>query len=237
MWHRSGYRPHVPERDAQDNESALGLPRLPPGRHGLSRDFVVKNQRDRLTAGIIAAVSNRGYHEATVSQICDAAGVSRRTFYSYFSSKEECYLHAFELINEHLAGTMETAGADGSSWPGQVRARLAAMLATYAANPDLVRFTLVVPLRAGADIAAHQRAALERILQTLTEGRPRSKGVKEPSVAIEQALVGGLVGVIARKVEAGQGERLLDLLPDLTELFLTPYIGREKAVRTARSAA
>ena len=218
----------------QDTQSADGLPRLPPGRHGLSRDFVVTNQRDRLTAGIIATVAERGYHEATVSQICAAAGVSRRTFYSYFSSKEECYLQAFERIGEHLAEAMAAAGSAGN-WPGQVRQRLAAMLAIYAANPDLVRFTLVVPLRAGGEIAVHQRTALEHLLQSLTAGRPEDKSLRRPSAAIEHALVGALVGVIVRKVEAGEGERLTDLVPELTEMFLIPYIGRDNAVRAARS--
>jgi hypothetical protein len=34
-------------------------------------------------------------------------------------------------------------------------------------------------------------------------------------------------------VNAGEGERLVDLLPDLLELVLTPYIGRERAVEEA----
>ncbi|HEU4463099.1 MAG TPA: helix-turn-helix domain-containing protein [Solirubrobacterales bacterium] len=227
----------MPERDAQDHDVVLGLARLPPGRHGLSRDFVVKNQRDRLTAAIIGVVAERGYHEATVSQICAAAGVSRRTFYTYFTSKEECYLQASELIGEHVAEAMAEAGAGGGSWPVQVRARLAALLETYAANPALARFTLVAPLRAGAEIGARQPSAPERILRSLSEGKPHDRGVKQPSAAIEQTLAGGLVGVIAHKVERGEGEQLIELLPDLTELFLTPYIGREKAARIARAAS
>jgi len=39
-------------------DSAPGLARLPPGRHGLSREFVTRNQRDRLTAGMIAATGD-----------------------------------------------------------------------------------------------------------------------------------------------------------------------------------
>lgn len=222
----------MPEGDAPEKEAAEGLPRLPPGRHGLSREFVVRNQRDRLTAGVIATVAERGYHDTTVSQICAAAGVSRRTFYTYFSTKEECYLQAFDLIDEHVAGAMAAAEADGGDWPQLVRARLRALLATYAANPDLVRFTLVAPFRAGIGIAARQRTALERILATLEEGRP-GRGTRRPPAAVEQALVGGLASMITRKVLAGKGDRLPALLPDMTELFLLPYIGREKAARAA----
>lgn len=225
------------ERDATENDQAQGLPRLPPGRHGLGREFVVKNQRDRLTAGIIAVVAEHGYHDATVAQVCAAAGVSRRTFYSYFSSKKECYLQAFDLIGDYLTEALAEAGLAADGWPQRVRARLEAMLAVFAANPDLVRFTLIAPVRAGADITPHQGVALERMLTALTAGIPDGNQAARPSPAIEQAVMGGTAGVIVRKVEAGEGERLPELLPDLAELFLIPYIGRDAAAEVARSAS
>lgn len=233
----SSYGPCVTERAEQKprGEESLGLPRLPPGRHGLARDFVVKNQRDRLTAAIIAVVAEQGYREATVTQICAAAGVSRRTFYSYFSSKEECFLRAFDLIGEHLSEAMGEAGSEGEDWPSRVRERLSALLANFAANPDLARFTLIAPLRAGEGIAGQHRFALERVLRALTEDRPDGDGIRRPSESIEQAVVGGMMALIAREVERGEGNRLGDLLPDLVELFLTPYLGRDKAVRAAQA--
>lgn len=222
----------VPQRNVKE-DSVGGLPRLPPGRHGLSRDFVVRNQRDRLTVGAIAAVAERGYHEASVTEICAAAGVSRRTFYAYFASKEECYLQTFDLIGEHLERVMTEAGADEESWPEKVRARLAALLGVFAANPDLVRFTLVAPLRAGEEIAPHYQRGLERMLSILTEGRAANGSGRQPSPAIEQALVGGMMASIIRRVQAGEGHDLAGLLPDLVELFLTPYVGRQVAARAA----
>ncbi len=224
------------EREEPAQRQPGGLPRLPPGRHGLAREFVVRNQRDRLTAGIIASVAERGYHETTVSQICAAAGVSRRTFYTYFSAKEECFLQAFDLVFDHLVAAMREAGGEGDSWPQRVRARFAAMLAVFAANPDLVRFALVAPLRAGGEIAARHRPALDRVLAELTRGRPR-RGVRRASPAVEGALVGGIMSLVARQVERGEGEDLAALLPDLVELFLTPYLGHEEALAVAAPAA
>jgi AcrR family transcriptional regulator len=196
---------------------------------------VVKNQRDRLTAGIIAVVSEKGYHAASVSQICAAAGVSRRTFYSYFSSKEECYGEAFDAIGLYLTETLSAAGSGESTWDARVRARLAALLEAFAANPDLVRFTLIVPLRTGEQIAVRHRLALERILQVIAQDAPEDGSFRRPSPAVEQALVGGMMALIAHKVERGEGEDLPDLLPDLVELYLTPYLGRAEAARAARA--
>lgn len=221
------------EREAGEGGSAGGLPRLPPGRHGLDREFVTENQRSRLTAGIISVVAERGYRDATVSQICAAAGVSRRTFYSYFSSKEECYVHAFESIGDFIEEALREAGTPDLDWPGHVSARLAVLLQVFAANPDLVRFTAIAPLRAGESIAGRHRVALERVLASLKEGQPPDGKVRDPSATVEHAMAGGMMALIARAVEAGRGAELPDLLPDLVELFLTPYVGRERATEEA----
>ncbi len=230
----SRYGPRVPKRDSSGGESGAGLPRLPPGRHGLSREFVVKNQRDRLTAGMIAAVAEHGYHDTTITQIAAAAGVSRRTFYTYFSSKQECFFASYDLIATHLFEAANVAAASQKNWPDRVRAQLGAALEFFAANPDLVRFYLIAPPRAGEKIAARNRLTVRRALAVLTAGAPSL--AREPSEAVQNALVSGMLALVARKVEAGEGERLPELLPDLTELFLTPYVGREAAARAAREA-
>jgi AcrR family transcriptional regulator len=188
---------------------------------------VVKNQRDRLTAGVLAAVAEHGYHDATVTRICAAAGLSRRTFYAYFSTKEECYLQTFDLIVDFLVAAMEEASDGGDDWPVRARARLDAMLQAFAANPDLVRFVVIAPLRAGGEMARHQGGGMEQLLRELTQDR--EPGSRKVSPAVEQAQMGGIMALIAHKVEAGEGDRLIELLPDLVELFLTPYLGRERA--------
>ncbi|HET7454273.1 MAG TPA: TetR/AcrR family transcriptional regulator [Solirubrobacterales bacterium] len=209
---------------------ASGLHRLPPGRHGLERDFVVRNQRDRLTAGVIAVVGERGYREATISQICAAAGVSRRTFYGYFDSKEECFGEAFDRITEHLDGALREAVDRENDWPVRVRARLEVLLGIFAANPDILRFSWIAPLRAGDAITSYHQLALENLLRALCEDKP-SEGLRQPSQVVEHAVAGGMMALMAARVESGGGSRLPDLLPDLLELFLTPYLGRAEAVR------
>ncbi len=228
------YGPRVSKREPPGGDAEPGLPRLPPGRHGLPRSFVAQNQRDRLTAGIIAAVAEHGYHETTITQIAAAAGVSRRTFYAYFSSKEECYLATYDVIAVHLAEAARAAASTHRDWPDRVRAQLAASLEFFAANPDLVRFYLIAPPRAGEQVAARYRLGASRVIAELTRGMP--PGARRPTQAIQNALAGGMAGLIVGKVRAGEGERLTELLPDLTELFLTPYLGREAASRAAREA-
>ena len=209
------------------------LPRLPPGRHGLSREFVTKNQRDRLAAGVIAAVAEKGFHEMTISDISTAAGVSRRTFYTYFKSKEEAYFDTYDLIIDHLRDATREAAEGGGDWNEQVAAKIGATLEVFAANPDLARFVLIAPRRAGGKLVERYNKALEEGGQELTTGIPAD--ATAPSEVVQQSMISGVMGLISAQVEEGKGDQLLKLKPDLVELFLAPFIGPEAAAKAAKA--
>jgi AcrR family transcriptional regulator len=210
------------------------LRRLPPGRHGLSREFVAQNQRERLIAGTIAAVALHGYRETTVTLISEAAGVSRRTFYSYFQSKEECFLATFDLFEDHLFSAIAEAGASSSSWTAQVRARVAALLAVLGENLDLVRFALVAPPAAGGAVLERNRRLLERLVDAVVEGAPQADGHGGATEVEREAMAGSLAAVLAAKAEAGESAQLEEAFPDLIELVLAPFIGRRRAAAQAQ---
>jgi AcrR family transcriptional regulator len=228
-----------PERElaapAADDGGALS--RLPRGRHGLPREFVAKNQRDRLTAATVAVVAKHGFNETTIAQICAAASVSRRTFYAYFSSKEECFFTTYDTIVGHLMAATEGAVEGEEEWTAKVRAKLRAGLEFFAANPDLARFCFAVPQQAGEEVAARSRVVTEQVLAYLCEGMPPPPATRTPPEAVTASLAGGMTALVLRKVNRGEGERLPELLPDLVELFLAPYLGRPDAGEAAQSAA
>jgi hypothetical protein len=56
------------------------------------------------------------------------------------------------------------------------------------------------------------------------------------SPTTEEALVGGMVSLISRRIFADRGEELEALLPDLVEFTLTPYLGSAEAARVARDS-
>ncbi len=224
--------PRVSAAEKPDRSDDLGLPRLPAGRHGLDPDFVIENQRQRIAASMLREVAERGYLATTVTEVAETAGLSRRTFYGFYPSKRECFEDLYDEIAVALFATMSDAAAAERGWSGRVRAKLGALLGFYALNPDLAAFTLIAPPAAGAEPAERYRAFLGELLAALTEGRPKSTRV--PSEAAELGLMGGLVALIVERVGAGEGKELADLLPDLTELVLVPYLGQAKAVKEAR---
>ena len=215
-----------------EGDSGEGLPRLPPGRHGLPREFVVENQRQRIAAGMIQVVVERGYNAATVTQVVAAAGVSRRTYYNYYGDKQDAFFDVYRQVTDFLCEAMTEAGQGrAGGWAAGVRSQLEALLDGFAANPDLVAFCLVAPPAAGGEVAAAYREFLENVLEILREGLP--KRAKQPPAASEYGLVGGLAALIVAKVEDEGPVSFETLLPEVTELVLTPYLGRDAAAKAA----
>jgi AcrR family transcriptional regulator len=217
-------------RGAETTAGPAGGERLPPGRHGLPRVFVVENQRERLLNGVVEAVAEHGYNATTITRITAAEKISRRTFYEYFEGKEDCFLAAYEMIEAHVLRSMLAAPGAGEAWPERVRARLAALLDVLSRDTAVSRCFLVEPLAAGGDVAARYREAMQLLAGTLRPEPPPSELDMEVR---DQALVGGIATLIVRRLNSGGAPRLPDLLPDLVELALAPYLGRQEAKRLA----
>jgi AcrR family transcriptional regulator len=215
-------------------DKVAAAPRLPAGRHGLPREFIAQNQRERIITALVDTVAERGYNATTVAHITKAASVSRRTFYEHFADKEACFLAAYEMVADHIRDSMRTAASAFEEWPQQVRAALATMLRFLAGEPELARVCMIEPIAAGGVIAAKHRASMEDFVEILKAGRPEHGGERPLPEATEATLVGGIVSLIVREINAGRTEQLEKLLPDLVELTLAPYLGGEEAARLAR---
>ena len=211
------------------------LSRLPPGRHGLPREFVVHNQRERLVAGLAEAIAENGYSGTTIAHITKHAAVSRRTFYEHFSSKDECFVAAYDTVMNELQDRVTKGFEEAEDWPHAVRAGIAAMLEFLAAEPHLARLCMVEALVAGPVVVERYDAAIQSFVpyfQSGREGRP-PEVLARLSPTTEEALVGGMVSLISRRIIAGKTEQLEELLPDLVEFTLTPYLGSKEAAKIA----
>jgi AcrR family transcriptional regulator len=214
------------------------LARLPPGRHGLPREFVVHNQRERLIAGIGEAIAENGYSGTTIADITRHAAVSRRTFYEHFASKDECFVVAYDTVMAEMHERVDQGFDAGTDWPHAVKAGIAAMLGFLAAEPNLARLCMVEALVAGPAVVERYDAAIRSFVPYFQSGRKgRSPEVlARLSPTTEEALVGGMMSLISRRVIAGKATELETLLPDLVEFTLTPYLGSDEAARIARES-
>jgi AcrR family transcriptional regulator len=209
------------------------MDRLPRGRHGLSPEFVARNQRDRLIAALIFTLADVGYQKTTVSMIGRRAAVSKSDFYKHFDSKDECFLAAYDFAVERMRGAVidACAGAGSIGWPQRVRAGLVALLGLLAAEPELASIVLAEGLRAGRGIYDRYQAAVESFVPLLREGAPDGPAGAPVPTATDEAVVGGVAALLGRRAVAGESADLVGLVPDLLEFVLTPHLGTEAARR------
>lgn len=207
------------------------MERLPRGRHGLTREFVAQNQRERLLAALADCLNERGYDRTTVSLIGKHAGVSKSDFYKHFESKDACFLAAYddaiERIREQVRGACEQAG----EWAAAVLAALAALLDFLAAEPAQARLVLVEGLRAGRGVYDRYQDALQGFVPLLRNGAPVPADGTSPPAATDEAVVGGIASLLAHRILNGETEKLSQFLPEIAEFALTPYLGAAEARR------
>ncbi len=194
----------------------------------------MESQRERLLAGIAQAVAANGYRATTITQIVKAASVSSRAFYELFESKEECFLEVFDTVVTHLEDLVAGAVREEPDWPHQVVAALRAALRFFTEEPDLARLCVVEPVTATPVIATRFRDVVIDKSEALKPGRlERGEAEGELPDSTEDSLLGGLIALVSRSILTGQADSLEDLLPDLLDFVLSPYIGPEGARKLA----
>lgn len=214
--------------------------RLPRGRHGLPRRFIVHNQRERMLLAVAEAVAEQGYAPTTVADIIARARLSRRTFYEHFADKEECFLAAYDTVVEQLLAAVGQAYDQADGWPQKVHDGLETFLAYLAAEPAFARMCIVEVVAAGAEARSRRDAAMRVFVGYLEPGRDEApRGVVVPALAAD-VVVGGIYEIIYSRLQRNAADELVEMLPELLYCALVPYIGHraaERAVREARERA
>src|SRR3954451_3534198 len=209
------------------------MERLPRGRHGLTPDFVARNQRERLIAGLIQSLYEVGYQKTTVSLIGQRASVSKSDFYKHFERKEDCFIAAYDAAIERIRGAVgeacEEVAEDG--WAIRVRVGFGALLALLGAEPALASIALVEGLRAGRGVYDRYQGALDAFVGDLREGAARSPGGGRVPEETDEAIVGGVAAMLGRRVHAGEAEQIEELFPEILEFVLGAYLGGGEARR------
>jgi AcrR family transcriptional regulator len=193
--------------------------------------MVSRSQRERLLEATMRIVAEKGYAAATIADLAGEASVSRTTFYELFADKEACFLAAYDNAVDRLARRISTAYEAEERWPDRVRAGLAALLETLAADPAQARLALVDVASAGPLAQRRLRAAVQRLTPFFDEGRDfAAQGRRLPANTSRMA-VGAVVGLISDELVADRAGQLPGLLSDVLFATLVPYLGPDAAAR------
>src|SRR5436190_16994130 len=72
--------------------------------------------RGELTQLAVDLFVEKGYDETTIDDLAAAAGMSKRTFFRYFASKEELVMGKYEVLGEQLAEDLAARPAGEPIW-------------------------------------------------------------------------------------------------------------------------
>ena len=207
------------------------FPRLPSGSSRLSPEAVERDQRRRIVASTARALAERGYAEMTVSDITGYAGVSRATFYKFFSNKQDCVVRAYQAIFDRFLARLTRACEHHSDWNSRIAAAIADSLSFMAEQPDEARILTLDCHTGDLELAEQILSARHRLAAMLSPAREQLANGEPPPQITELALVSAIFGVASDRLATGEAERLRELAPQFLWLALLPYLGAEDASR------
>jgi AcrR family transcriptional regulator len=207
------------------------------GRRPLAREVVEEHQRRRVIEAAIPVFAKRGYPPTIVDQLVEASGAGVGSFYSLFEGKEGCMLLSFDQVVGDTRAELRTAAGTADAWPDRVCAVLRRLLDLVAERPMQARVALVEIQTAGTAALARYSGAIEEAAALLRRGRaefPEATG--SLAEGFELATVTGIAWVLHQRLVGGRAAETGSLFPELAELALEPYVGREAALATIAAA-
>jgi AcrR family transcriptional regulator len=117
--------------------------------------------RAEISAAAVALFTERGFDETTVEDIARAVGMTKRSFFRYFPTKEDAAFAGTEVLVEQVVADLEARPADEDPWESlhQVLRRWQEPIYSSGAGPGGQRLIQTTPaLRA----RLHQKRELWR---------------------------------------------------------------------------
>lgn len=163
--------------------------------------------RTRLLDGLAASIGERGYRASTVADIVRHARTSKRTFYTEFTDKEQCFVELLRADHEQLIAEIRAAVDPEALWDRQIEQAAAAYVAHIGARPAITLSWIRELPALGATVRTIQRPAMTGLTEMLVElsGSPGFRRAEITPVSRELAviLLGGLRELTALTVEDG----------------------------------
>jgi AcrR family transcriptional regulator len=141
-----------------------------------------ETRRAQLLDAATTVFARRGYRHASITEIIEAAGVARGTFYLYFESKEEVFLALIDRWFEDVERGLEQMGQairSPEDCLGMMRDYLRAWFQFFHERRDLCQ----VVLREGMTIDARFEERMDQLLARMDEMRgERVRMLKEAGI-------------------------------------------------------
>lgn len=150
----------------------------------------------QILRGAATAFARHGYSGTSVEAILEASGVSRRTFYRFFRSKEDVFARLFDRSVALLLRTVKSALASGNGVERAERA-LDGYLGVHVDAGDLARVLLLEQFRPGSVLSQRREQAMTAF-RDLLRAQMLAAGQPEPDELLLHGLVAAVNAVVVQ---------------------------------------
>jgi AcrR family transcriptional regulator len=179
----------------------------------------------RVTAAI-------GYEAATVNDIAEEAGCSRRAFNRHFRDKDSAFEAGYREITRDIRRTVQAAYDAHETPIRRTWACLEALADFLASDPRRAELLVIHGHAAGQGTAAVHCETMRRLVDLILDNTaelPQPTG--DPRIVAE-TVAGGIYEIVFARTLRGQVRTLPDLVPDWARVVMAPYV----AIATAEIA-
>ena len=160
-------------------------------------------QRQRVLAGMLAAINEDGYTGATVANVIARAGISRATFYDCFRDKDDCFVALYGDISTHLLDQL--AHTVNASEPEQALQVIVRQLADHAeAEPAQAQF-LASSALTGEPRALDERGhTIDQISNIVQAAHALASPKAQSPDLLPKAVIGATYWLISQRIRRGE---------------------------------
>lgn len=167
------------------------------------RELSKQAVRQRVSDVAVELFAERGYDATTVEDIAAAAGISERTFFRYFPTKDEVFFSRAESDTRELVEHVRSRPSDEAPWVA-LQGALEHALTSLNREPEFARAKQFRDiLAASPTLLAHQYSRLSESLRAVTDAlwerwidANGSDPEDEETRLLLQALVGSMLGAV-----------------------------------------
>jgi AcrR family transcriptional regulator len=181
----------------------------------MSAKNLKSTQRERLLDGMILAANRDGYARANVSQVIANAGVSRPTFYDYFTDKDSCFLAAHEEIVKRMLERVDHAVEHGAP-ERALQMGVRALIEFAGSDPAKARFLMNETMAGGPRALDERDRALDQIERIIERGTLRAAASAATPDLPTRPVLGAVYWLLAPLLRRGERD-FSELTDDLLQ--------------------
>jgi AcrR family transcriptional regulator len=176
-----------------------------------------ENVRVQIAEVAFNVFAERGFDAVTATEVAEAAGISRASFFRYFESKEDAVFVAQEEVGAKIAARLRERPAGEDAWSA-LRQSLDPIIAVYRESPtqSLARLRLT---RSTTKLRAHQLERFDQWKQLIGAALAERLGVEEVDLRIEALVAAALAALGSASSRWAASDGADDLIELIDEAF------------------